>query len=82
MPNHVHLLCVPRAEESLAKALGRAHREYACLINGREDCRGHLWQERFYSCLTDADHAVAAARYIELNPVRAGLVADPGEYRW
>jgi putative transposase len=82
MPNHVHLIGVPTAEDALARALGEAHRRYTRYINSREGWRGHLWQERFASFVLGPDHLLAALRYVELNPVRAGLVAHPGEYRW
>lgn len=82
MPNHVHLIAVPDSEEGLRRAIGEAHRRYTRHINFREDWRGCLWQGRFGSCVMDEDHTLAAARYIELNPVRAGLVDDPCAYRW
>jgi putative transposase len=82
MPNHVHLVVVPSTEQGLRRAIGEAHRRYTCRINGREGWTGHLWQGRFASFPMDEQHLLAAARYIELNPVRAGLVAAPQEYRW
>ena len=69
MPNHVHLIAVPETEEALAGAIGEAHRQYTRRINFREGWRGHLWQERFFSCVLDGPHALAAARYVERNPV-------------
>jgi len=82
MPNHVHLIAVPQAETSLARALGEAHRRYTRRINFRENWRGHLWQERFASFPMDEKYLMATARYIEMNPVAAKLVQSPGEYRW
>jgi len=82
MPNHTHLICVPETEDGLRLALGKAHLRYSCRVNLREGWRGHLWQGRFASYVLDERHLVAAARYIEWNPVRAGLVARPGEYAW
>ena len=82
MPNHVHLIAVPQAETSLARALGEAHRRYTRRINFRENWRGHLWQERFASFPMDESHLLAAVRYVEMNPVAAGLAASPPEYRW
>jgi putative transposase len=82
MPNHVHLIAVPQAETSLARALGEAHRRYTRRINFRENWRGHLWQERFASFPMDESHLLAAVRYVEMNPVAAGLAANPAEYRW
>lgn len=82
MPNHVHLVAWPTAEESLRRAIGEAHRRYTRHVNFREGWRGHLWQGRFGSFPMDDAYLVAAARYIELNPVRAGLVARPEQWPW
>lgn len=82
MPNHVHLIAVPESEQGLAAAIGEAHRRYTRLINFREDWRGHLWQGRFASFVMDERYLLAATRYVELNPVRAGLVEKPEEYPW
>ena len=82
MPNHVHLIAVPETEEGLARAIGEAHRRYTRRINFRESWRGHLWQERFASFPMDERYLLAAARYVEMNPVAAGMAALPGEYRW
>lgn len=82
MPNHVHLIAVPQDKEGLARAIGEVHRRYTRRINFREKWRGHLWQERFSSFPMDEQHLLAAARYIEMNPVAAGLVQHPADYRW
>lgn len=82
MPNHVHLMAVPQGEDDLRRAIGEAHRRYTRHINFRENWRGHLWQGRFASHVMNERYAIAAARYIELNPVRAGLVTNPKDYRW
>jgi putative transposase len=82
MPNHVHLIAVPETEQSLSKAFGRAHQRYAQFINGRHDWRGHLWEQRFSSIPMDENHLFMAARYVELNPVRANMVRLPSQYLW
>jgi putative transposase len=82
MPNHVHLIAVPKNEDSLRRALGEAHRRYTRLINFRENWRGHLWQERFSSFVMDYYYLIAATKYVELNPVRAGLVERPEQWPW
>ncbi len=82
MPNHVHLIAVPDREDSLARAIGEAHRRYTRMINFREGWRGYLWQGRFASYVMDEAYLLACARYVELNPVRAGLVERPEEWRW
>jgi putative transposase len=82
MPNHAHFIAVPENGDSFRHAIGEAHRRYTRRINFREKWRGHLWQERFASYPMSENHLLASARYIELNPVRAGLVKDPGSYKW
>jgi putative transposase len=82
MPNHVHLIMTPSDADGLRGALGEAHRRYTRRINFQNEWRGHLWQERFHSFPMDDDHLVACARYVELNPVRAGLVARPEDWAW
>jgi putative transposase len=82
MPNHVHLIAVPATEQGLRRAIGEAHRRYTRRINFREKWRGYLWQGRFASFVMDEPYLLAAARYVELNPVRAGLVANAAEWPW
>jgi putative transposase len=82
MSNHVHLIAVPCAPDSLAQAIGGAHRKYSAMINKREGWTGYLWQGRFGSCVMDESHTLCAARYIAHNPVEAGLVKVPEDYHW
>ncbi len=82
MPNHVHLVAVPESADGLRRALGEAHRRYSRRVNFREGWRGHLWQGRFASFPLDPDYLLAAARYVEMNPVRADLVATPQAWAW
>ena len=82
MTNHIHLVCVPEAEHALSKVLARVHGRLAQRINRRRKQRGHLWQGRFYACPMDESHCWAAIRYVERNPVRAGLVAKAEDYPW
>jgi len=70
---HVHLIAVPKSEEGLRRAIGEAHRRYTRRVNFRKKWRGHLWQGRFASFVMDEPHLPACARYVEMNPVRAGL---------
>jgi putative transposase len=81
-PNHVHLIALPQLADGLRRAIGEAHRRYTRMVNFREGWRGHLWQGRFASFLLDEPYLLAAARYVELNPVRAALVVAPSRYRW
>ena len=76
MTNHIHLVATPEAEDSLSKTLGRTHLMYAQYVHRLHGRLGHFWQNRFYSCPMDAAHAHHAAAYVELNPVRAGMVAE------
>jgi putative transposase len=82
MSNHAHFVVVPRQPKSLARTFGEAHRRYTRMINFREGWRGHLWQERFHSYPMDERHLVAAVRYVERNPVEAGLVERAEDWEW
>lgn len=82
MPNHVHLVAVPESEESLARALGSTHGEYAAAVNAASTRSGHLWQNRFFSCPMDESHSWHALRYVDLNPVRAGLAENAWDWPW
>lgn len=82
MSNHVHLIAIPPAGKALAAALGRTHADYARWVNLQRGEIGHLWQNRFYSCPLDTQHQWEALRYVELNPVRAGLARDAVEWPW
>ena len=82
MPNHVHLIAVPQSPDGLRLAIGEVHRRNTRMVNFREGWRGHLWQGRFASFVLDEPYVLTAARYVELNPVRAGLVKAPSRYRW
>lgn len=82
MDNHVHLIAVPETEEGLAMAIGETHRRYTCMINLREGWRGYLWQGRFSSFLLDSSYLYSAVRYVERNPVRAGIVKKAEDYHW
>ncbi|MEA3305889.1 MAG: transposase [Candidatus Omnitrophota bacterium] len=82
MDNHVHLIVVPKREKSLAVGLGNAHVRYTRRINFREGWRGYLWEGRFKSYVMSEKHLYAAIRYVERNPVRAGIVKKAEKYNW
>jgi putative transposase len=82
MPNHVHLILVPKNQDGLRKAMSSVHRAYAGLINARRKKTGHFWQGRFGCVAMDNDHALQALRYVLLNPVRAKLCAKPEQWAW
>jgi len=82
MPNHVHLIVVPRDQNGLRQAIGETHRRYTRMINKRMEWRGYLWQGRFASFPMDASYLLDIVRYVERNPVTAGFVNCPADYHW
>lgn len=83
MHNHFHLLLVPEKEDELGKCLHGATFRYAQYFNQRHNRSGRLWQNRYFSCPIDKDEYLwHAARYVEENPVRAGLVEKPEDWEW
>jgi putative transposase len=82
MPNHVHIVMVPKTEDGLRATLSEAHRRYTRHINFRQDWRGHLWQERFHSFSMDEKYLLATVRYVERNPVTAKLCAMAEDWKW
>jgi putative transposase len=82
MPNHVHHADIPALENSLAKGVGLLHNDFARWQQIQRDQTGHLWQNRFYSNPMDDTYCWAALRYIELNPVRAGLALNAWDWPW
>ncbi|MEP7129763.1 MAG: transposase [Sphingomicrobium sp.] len=82
MDNHVHLILVPPRGDSLRATLAEAHRRYSRMVNMREGWLGYLFQGRFASYPMDEAHLMAAVRYIERNPVAAGMVAKAGDWPW
>lgn len=83
MPNHVHLLAVPQVPGALALGIGRTNQVYTRYVNRKYLRSGRVWQNRFYSCIVDNDEYLwSVARYIENNPVKAGLVPTAAEYLW
>jgi len=82
MPNHVHIVVVPDRPDSLAKLFKEGHRKYTRRINSRMRWIGHLWQERFHSFPMDEQHLLGVVRYVELNPVRAGICANATDWPW
>ncbi len=82
MSNHIHLVATPLKSHSMSRALGSANMCYAQHFNRKYSLSGRLWQGRFFSCVLDERHALAAVRYAERNPVRAGLVGHAWDYKW
>ena len=83
MTNHVHLLLTPESPQGPAKLMQSVGRRYVQYVNRYYRRTGTLWEGRFKSSAVQAEtYLLACHRYIELNPVRAGMVNDPGQYRW
>ncbi|TYO99231.1 putative transposase [Geothermobacter ehrlichii] len=83
MPDHVHLLAVPRDGEGLAKGMGSVSLVHAQYLNRKYGGNGRIWHNRYFSCVVDGKERVrTAVGHIELNPVRAGKVRRPEEWPW
>ena len=83
MTNHVHLLLTPHMIDSCAQLMKNVGQRHVQRINSRLGRTGTLWEGRFYSCLVASErYALACYRYVELNPLRARMVAHPTEYPW
>ncbi|OEU57358.1 MAG: transposase [Desulfobulbaceae bacterium S3730MH12] len=83
MTNHVHLLCTPRQEGGVSRMMQSLGRRYVQYFNFKYHRSGTLWEGRFKSCLIQEKYYLLEVyKYIELNPVRAKMAADPGEYSW
>ena len=82
MSNHVHVVAVPSGDASLGRAFRDAHQAYAAWMNRKMRVSGHLWQGRYFSCVLDDPHTWSCVRYVERNPVRAGLVARAEDWAW
>lgn len=83
MTNHVHLLLTPFHEEACTRLMRDLGQRYVQIFNRRHQRTGTLWEGRFRSCIVESSRYVLACyRYIELNPVRAGMVASPQDYPW
>jgi hypothetical protein len=82
MPNHARLIATPAHENGLRSTFADAHRRYTGAINARFRWTGHLFEGRFGAMVMDEPHLLAAARYIALNPVTAGLVRRAEDWPW
>lgn len=83
MTNHVHLLISPSDTEAPGSLMRRLGQRYVQYVNRRQGRSGTLWEGRFRSSLVDDErYLLVCQRYIELNPVRAGIVSDPESYQW
>jgi len=83
MTNHVHLLATAPRRGAIGRMMQDVGRRFVRIVNDATGRTGTLWEGRYKSCLVDSEaYLLACYRYIELNPVRAGMVVDPGDYAW
>lgn len=83
MTNHVHLLATSGTEAGISKMMQMLGLQYVRYFNNTYQRSGTLWEGRFKSCVVDAEeYLLVCQRYIELNPVRAGMVSTPEKYAW
>ncbi|MBA8885076.1 transposase [Dokdonella fugitiva] len=83
MTNHVHLLLTPTTVGAVSRMMQQLGRGYVGYFNTAHHRSGTLWEGRFKSNLVDSErYLLTCYRYIEMNPVRAGMVEEPGAYRW
>jgi len=83
MTNHVHLLITPNRAESVGEMMRRLGQRYVQYINRTRNRSGTLWEGRFRSCVVQEDnYLLNCQRYIEMNPVRAGIVLHPSDHHW
>jgi putative transposase len=83
MTNHVHLLVTPNTEDGVSRLMHTLGRKYVRHFNFTYRRSGTLWEGRFKSCVVEAEsYLLTCQRYIELNPVRTGMVDEPGQYKW
>jgi putative transposase len=82
MRNHVHMIAVGLEKTSISRAIGMTQSQYSRRVNLERDVTGHLWANRYFSSALDDLYLWAAVRYVELNPVRAGIVSDATRFPW
>ncbi|MEQ9210374.1 MAG: transposase [Pseudomonadales bacterium] len=83
MTNHIHLLASPQKEGALSRMMQSVGCAYAHYFNKKHERTGTLWEGRYLSCIVQTEvYLLRCYRYIELNPVRAGIVSDPADYGW
>lgn len=82
MDNHVHFVVIPHYSYSMARTFGQTNMMFSQYYNKITGYKGHVWQDRFYSCPMDREHLYEAIRYVEMNPVRANIVKEPMDYKW
>ena len=82
MTNHVHIVGIPRKSDSMSRTIQTVHMRHTQAVNRERSWTGHLWHSRYFSTALDNSYLWQAIRYVEQNPVRAGLVRKSEEYPW
>ncbi len=82
MTNHIHLIITPLTETALSSVVGKIHGQYSQYINKIQKTSGHIFENRYHSCPLDHNHFINTLKYVERNPVRAGIVDHPSDYEW
>ncbi|MFT7227743.1 MAG: putative transposase [Methylophilaceae bacterium] len=83
MTNHLHLLVTPKDKEQLTVFMKSMANRYVRYFNAKNKRIGTIWEGRFKSCLVDSEHYLFALyKYIEISPVRAGMVMELADYKW
>ena len=82
MSNHIHIVGIPRNADSMSRTVQTVHMRHTQAVNREMGWQGHLWHSRFFSTALDEPHMWAAIRYVEQNPLRAGMVKRAQDYVW
>ena len=82
MDNHVHLIMSPETETSFSELFRRLNVKYSIYIHKKRKLKGKLWEDRYYTSCLDEDYFLTSLKYVELNPFRAGMEKNLGEYSW
>ena len=82
MDNHIHVVIEPSSRTGLSKLFQALNTKYVFYFNKKYEISGRLFESRFFSCILNEEHFFEAIRYVELNPIRAGMEAVPGNYEW
>lgn len=82
MTNHIHFVAIPENEKDIPNMIRVLQSQYSSLTNQILGNTGHIWQQHYYSCPLTERHLIATLRYIEQNPVRAGITASPLDFKW
>ena len=82
MDNHVHFIAIPKEKQSFSRVFNLAHMRYSQYVNKKTNELGHLWRGRFYSSTLDKEYFKEALRYVDRNPVRAGMTKNAWDYTW